>query len=121
MFNELFVIAGGFGTRIRTVESKLPKPLININGNPFLFIVFKIWYNSGIRRFCFLLHYDAKKIIKSLNNLQNIYKDCEIRYVVEEEPLGTGGSVINGILQFKVSENILITNCDTWIEKLPLK
>ena len=41
MITEAVVLAGGFGTRLRTVVSDVPKPMADINGKPFLDYIFQ--------------------------------------------------------------------------------
>jgi len=44
---KLLVLAGGFGTRLQSVLNGSPKPLANINGQPFIKFLFKDWINNG--------------------------------------------------------------------------
>ena len=119
MYDPLFVLAGGFGTRLKSVEKKLPKALIDVCGKTFLSQIFLIWYNAGIRNFVFLLHYKSDQIIHELNELKGCYNNCKIKYIVEDVPLGTGGSVINAINTLKTSDRIFVTNADTWLDYIP--
>ena len=60
---QLLVLAGGFGTRLKSVVSSVPKPLAPIMGRPFLNFQMENWTSQGITDYIFLLHYEAKKII----------------------------------------------------------
>lgn len=113
----LLVLAGGFGTRLRTLVSDVPKPLAPVNGEPFLHYLVQNWVNQGVTDFIFLLHYEAKKIHKSLLRLyeQNGYKKINFSFVVEENPLGTGGAILNAIKLYDLSNGFLVANADTWI------
>lgn len=90
MITTAIILAGGFGTRLQSVISDLPKPMAPINGEPFL--------NYQLN---YLKHYGIKKVILSVGYLSEKIKDyygfsfngLEIDYVVEENPLGTGGGI----------------------------
>ena len=49
----LFVLAGGFGTRLRPVISNVPKPLAPVGGEPFLFHLVRHWVSQGVDDFIF--------------------------------------------------------------------
>ena len=38
------------------------------------------------------------------------------RHVIEKEPLGTGGSLLNAVSEIKICNSILVANADTWLE-----
>ncbi|MEI8136774.1 MAG: sugar phosphate nucleotidyltransferase, partial [Bacteroidota bacterium] len=90
MINTAIILAGGFGTRLQSVVTDLPKPMAPINEQPFL--------NYQLN---YLKHYGIKKVILSVGYLAEKIKDyygynyngLEIGYVLEENPLGTGGGI----------------------------
>jgi len=114
---QLLVLAGGFGSRLRSVVSDVPKPLAPINGIPFLSLQLDNWTSQGIKEFIFLLHYEASAIIEFLkiwNNLE-ANQGIEMRFVIEPTLLGTGGSIANAVQTLNLTSNFLVTNADTWI------
>lgn len=115
----MLVMAGGFGTRLKSVVSDVPKPLAPINGTPFLHMLLENWVRQGMREFYFLLHYDAKKIITEVKEFfkPSLVAEKRIQYgfIVESTPLGTGGSVLNAIEQLKLECNFILANADTWL------
>jgi D-glycero-alpha-D-manno-heptose 1-phosphate guanylyltransferase len=114
---KLIVLAGGFGTRLRTVVPNVPKPLAPVNGTPFLILQIKNWLRQGIRDFSFLLSYEADQIISVINNCKkNLLVNCEINWVIEAEPLLTGGAIANAVAELDLFGDFLITNADTWIK-----
>jgi D-glycero-alpha-D-manno-heptose 1-phosphate guanylyltransferase len=114
---QLLVLAGGFGSRLRSVVSDVPKPLAPINGIPFLSFQLDNWASQGIKEFIFLLHFEANVIIEFLKKWNNLEanQDIEIRFVIEHIPLGTGGSVANAVQKLNLTSNFLVTNADTWL------
>ena len=114
---QLLVLAGGFGTRLKSAVSEVPKPLAPINGTPLLQLQLKHWIEQGQRSFIFLLHHQADLIIKLLVKQSNYFGDAvNIDWVVEDQPLGTGGSVANAINKFALTGSVLISNADTWLD-----
>jgi D-glycero-alpha-D-manno-heptose 1-phosphate guanylyltransferase len=114
----LLVLAGGFGTRLRSKVSDVPKPLAPVLKKPFLVHLIDHWLEQGIRDFVFLLHYEAHQIEVILGQLavENKALNVRFRVIVEETPLGTGGAILNAIHEFGIEENFLVANGDTWLE-----
>jgi D-glycero-alpha-D-manno-heptose 1-phosphate guanylyltransferase len=113
----LAVLAGGFGTRLNEVINSLPKALAPIGSTPFLEIQMRNWKQQGIKSFLFLLHHQANQIIDFLHRAKGSFcSDCNIDWVVESKPLGTGGSVVHGLKMFGLQGDFLLTNADTWLD-----
>jgi NDP-sugar pyrophosphorylase family protein len=88
--NNLLVFAGGFGTRLRSAVSDVPKPMAPVGDCPFLHYQIKNWIRQGVKSFIFLLHYEADTIIDYLTSeRQGLFKSCDLEWLVEPEPLGT--------------------------------
>lgn len=86
------LMAGGKGSRIRPLTLSRPKPMIPIANRPLIeYIVEKIT-KSGFKEIVITLSY-LKDQIKYL--LRKDYPTIDIRYSVEEKPLGTAGGVKN--------------------------
>ena len=115
---QLLVLAGGFGTRLKSVVSSVPKPLAPIMGRPFLNFQMENWTSQGITDFIFLLHYEAKKIIDFIETWQqkNQNRNINVRFVVEDKPLGTGGSIANAVKKFNIRSRFFVSNADTWLD-----
>ena len=113
----LMVLAGGFGTRLRSVVSDVPKPLAPVAGQPFIVHLIDHWVNQGVVDFIFLLYYEAEKIKRVLSELsgRDEFFGVTFRFVVESTPLGTGGAILNAIDCFGISKGFLVANADTWL------
>lgn len=114
----LFVLAGGFGTRLRPLVSDVPKPLAPVAGRPFLMHLIDNWVAQGVKEFVFLLHHEAARFQELLNNISDYpeFSGVNFRWIVEGTPLGTGGSVLNAIKELGIKESFLIANADTWLQ-----
>ncbi len=109
MINEVIILAGGLGTRLRSVVTDLPKCMAPVAGNPFLYYVIKHLQNSGIDKFIFSVGYKNESI---LQYVKKEFADIDYKFSIEEEPLGTGGA-IKFALKKTAEENILVCNGDT--------
>lgn len=107
--NELIILAGGLGTRLRSEVPGLPKCMAPVNGRPFIDFVIEYFQGQGIEKFIFSLGYKHEVIVEYLN-MQ--YAAINMQYTIEEEPLGTGGAVKCACSKAS-GENVFITNGDT--------
>ena len=114
---RLLVLAGGFGTRLKSVLGSVPKALAPIGDVPFLHLQIENWVKQGVTSFVFLLHNQAEAIVFFLDSERNgLLKNCEVQYIIEPIPMGTGGATAYAIQQLKLSGEFLLTNADTWLE-----
>ena len=80
MIPEAIVLAGGMGTRLRSVVPDLPKCLAPIAGIPFLEYLLTCYRKQGVRRFIFALGYKTKMVesflqkIYFLPNIRSLWK-----------------------------------------------
>lgn len=88
---DAVILAGGLGTRLRSVITDVPKPLAMVAGRPFLDYQLDMLAASGI----------VERVVLSLGHLADRvidhYRDhpppLPIEFAVEPEPLGTGGGL----------------------------
>jgi len=112
--NRLIVLAGGLGTRLRNVVSDVPKPMAPINGVPFLEYLLQYWVGQNIQEIILSVGYKSD-IVK--NYFGNFFCGIPLKYVCENEPLGTGGAVKSCLSAINDDiQNTLIVNGDTWFE-----
>lgn len=112
----LFVLAGGFGVRLQSILGQSPKALAPVNGKPFLYLQIEHWLNQGITSFIFLLHHHADQIIAFLKNEEkHLLKNCQVQYVVEPKPMGTGGALSYALNRMVFKGEFLLANADTWL------
>jgi D-glycero-alpha-D-manno-heptose 1-phosphate guanylyltransferase len=108
MINEVIILAGGLGTRLREAVPELPKCMAPVNGKPFIAYVMDHFQKQGVNNFIFALGYKSEAFESLLSSLSNI----NYQLSTETEPLGTGGA-IKLACSVAVSENVLVTNGDT--------
>ncbi len=105
------ILAGGLGTRLRPVVSDVPKPMALVNGRPFLAYLMDYWIEQGISQFILSVGYLREVIIEYFGNS---YHGAVIEYVVEENPLGTGGGVLLAAKNLAPDEYFVLLNGDTF-------
>lgn len=110
MIKEVIILAGGLGTRLRSVVSDLPKCMAPVAGKPFLHFVIEQLKRQGIEKFIFSLGYKHEMIEAWLTDQ---YPTLNIQRAIEEEPLGTGGAV-KLACGFATNKNVLVLNGDTF-------
>ncbi len=94
MTGEAIILAGGLGTRLKDFVADGPKSMAEINGRPFLEYQLDFLDKWGLRRVILSVGHQKEKITQHFGNQ---YKSLEIAYAVEEEPLGTGGAIMNAL------------------------
>jgi len=87
------ILAGGRGTRLPEGERDKAKSLVEINGKPILAYQLEQLKRHGFKDICLALGYKADQVVAWLK--KNGYQD--VRYVVEREPMGTGGGIKNAL------------------------
>jgi D-glycero-alpha-D-manno-heptose 1-phosphate guanylyltransferase len=106
---EAIILAGGFGTRLQQVVSEVPKSMAPVNGLPFLEYLLNYLAGQGIRKAILSVGF-RKELIQ--DHFRDRYKNIAISYAVEEEPLGTGGGILNAIVQAE-GETVFALNGDS--------
>ncbi|MCP8306669.1 MAG: nucleotidyltransferase family protein [archaeon] len=111
---KAIILAGGQGLRLRPLTDDRPKAMISINGKPIAEIQLG-WLIGNIK-------VKVEQVIFSCGHKGEIleeyfeheYEGVPIRYVIEKEPLGTGGAIKNTLrsLDLDKDEDVLIMNGD---------
>jgi D-glycero-alpha-D-manno-heptose 1-phosphate guanylyltransferase len=104
------LLAGGFGTRLRSAVPDLPKPLAPVRGRPFLSYLLDQLEEAGWTRAILCLHYKSEQIMQALGDRHG---SMQLEYSVETEPLGTGGAARLALPLVKASRFLLV-NADSF-------
>lgn len=106
--NEVVLMAGGLGRRLKQLTKNTPKPLLHIGDKPILETILENFVAYGFSHFTISLGYLGEMI-------QSYFGDGErwgvrIRYVQEEQPLGTAGAL--SLLPERPKERFFVMNGD---------
>ena len=105
------ILAGGLGTRLRSVLSDRPKMLAEVLGRPFLTYLLDQLSSAGARKVILCIGYMGDSVQKVYGD---VYKSLHLLYSQEDEPLGTGGA-LRLALPLIESEHVLVMNGDSYI------
>ncbi|MGD0342953.1 MAG: nucleotidyltransferase family protein [Bacteroidales bacterium] len=112
MAKEAVILAGGFGTRLKSLVNEIPKPMALIKDLPFLSYL--------LDQLC---KYEFEKVILAAGYKSDViesyfgtsYKNIKLVYSIEKKPLGTGGAIYKaaGLIG---SDYYFVLNGDTFFE-----
>jgi mannose-1-phosphate guanylyltransferase/phosphomannomutase len=88
---QAVVMAGGEGTRLRPLTSNLPKPMVPVGNRPIMGHILGLLRRLGVKQAFATIHYLADEIEAYFGDGSDF--GLELRYSVEDIPLGTAGSV----------------------------
>lgn len=106
---QVVVLAGGIGTHLRPITYKVPKPMVEICGKPFLEYQLELIKKYGLTKVLLLVSYLGEQIEDYFGNGSSFGLDIEYSY--ESTPMGTGGAL--KIAEQKLENEFLLLNGDT--------
>ncbi len=109
---EAIILAGGQGSRLMNTVPGIPKVMAPVAGHPFIHYVLEYFIEAGIQRFIFALG-KQHEIIEAY--LDDQYAGLDRSIVAEDEPLGTGGAILNAIGQ-STENTVAVVNGDTFFK-----
>ncbi|KAB7701671.1 CBS domain-containing protein [Plesiomonas shigelloides] len=89
--NPVFIMAGGFGTRLKPLTDTCPKPMLKVGDKPILETLLNQFVKEGFRNIYISTHYMPEQITDYFGD--GSAWGASIRYVHEDTPLGTGGAL----------------------------
>jgi len=75
---RVVILAGGLGTRISEETSVIPKPMVEIGGQPILFHIMRIYAHYGFKDFLLPLGYKGKVIKDYFINFNPVNSDINV-------------------------------------------
>lgn len=105
---KVVIMAGGKGTRIASVNSEVPKPMICVDGKPILEHQMQCLAGQGFTDLILVIGYKGEVV-------ENYFEEGEkfgvqIEYIKEDTPLGTAGALY--YLKDKIQEDFFLINGD---------
>jgi NDP-sugar pyrophosphorylase family protein len=112
---QAIILAGGEGTRLKPITEKVPKPMVEVNDQPFLNYIFELLAENEISDIVLCVSYLWEKIQEYFGDTYNSDhgKTVKLHYSVEPRLFGTGGAIINakGLLD----DYFFVLNGDTYM------
>jgi mannose-1-phosphate guanylyltransferase len=106
---QALVLAGGEGTRLRPLTYTTPKPVMPLAGQPFLSFMLDWARSHGVDEAILSCGFMSDAVKRVLGD---IYDGMRLRYVVEDEPLGTAGPVRLAYDEGVLEGRLLVLNGD---------
>lgn len=109
------ILAGGKGVRLRPFTASFPKPLVPLGDQPVLEVLIRRLIGFGIRDITLTLGHLSELIVAYFRSHQRLSREVRLRYVREEAPTGTAGSLaqVPGLKRsFLVMNGDLLTDLD---------
>ena len=108
---KAIILSSGKGTRMMPLTKDMPKPMLEVNGEPLIAHKIKLLEDASINEIFINVAYKKDVItsyIKSLN--KNIHLIDE-----GDEPLGTAAGIRNIVSDLK-DESFIVINSDVWTD-----
>jgi mannose-1-phosphate guanylyltransferase len=109
---QAVILAGGLGTRMRPMTEQVPKPMLPVNGQPFLHHQLRLLQSHGVLRVLLLVAYLGEKIEQHFGDGSAL--GMQIDYSYESTPMGTGGALKNA--EKKLDTQFVVLNGDTYLD-----
>lgn len=106
--NAVVIMAGGVGVRLRPLTETCPKPMLRVDGKPILEILLERCIASGFSNFYLSVNYLKEQIVEYFKDGSRW--NVVIKYLVEDQPLGTAGSL--QLMPSGLAEPFLVLNGD---------
>ena len=90
--NEAMIFAAGLGKRMYPLSTKVPKPLLKVNGKPIIFYIIEDLINLNFKNIVINTHHLSEKFHDELKPYSR-----NTKIVFEEEILDTGGGFLNAL------------------------
>jgi dTDP-glucose pyrophosphorylase len=106
--NWVVLMAGGRGVRLRPLTDDTPKPLLRVGAKPILETILEGFIEQGFRKFFLAVNYRADMVRAHFGDGSRW--GIEIRYLNEEQPLGTAGAL--SLLPARPEAPLVVMNAD---------
>ena len=111
MKRQVVILAGGLGTRLRPITEKVPKPMVPVANEPFLYWQILDLKAQGYTKVLLLVAYLGEQVRSFFGDGSAI--GMQIEYAFEPEPLGTGGALKNALPQ--LADEFILLNGDSFL------
>ncbi len=108
---KAIILSSGKGTRMMPLTKDMPKPMLEVNGEPLIAHKIKLLEDASIKEIFINVAYKKDVIINYIKSLnKNIHLIDE-----GDEPLGTAAGIRNIVSQLK-DESFIVINSDVWTD-----
>jgi len=115
MVRQAVILCGGLGSRLGALAANTPKPLLPVDGIPFLDVLLFELARHGLKRVLLLAGFAAQRIIDyAASTPLKAQFDLEIEVSIEPQRAGTGGAVWHA--RDRLDDRFFLLNGDSWFD-----
>jgi D-glycero-D-manno-heptose 1,7-bisphosphate phosphatase len=115
MIRQAVILCGGLGSRLGAIAADMPKPLVLVDGEPFLDVLLFELGRHGVRRILLLAGFAAQRIIDYAASTPLKTKfGLEIEVSIEPHRAGTGGAIWHA--RNRLEDWFFLLNGDSWFD-----
>lgn len=109
---SLVILCGGKGSRLGKITKKTPKPLIEINGKPFIEHLINFYQRYDFENIFLVGFYKGNRFKKFFKN--KVYNFIKSTFIIEDKPSDTAGAL--NAVRSKVRGDIVVINGDSYLD-----
>lgn len=114
------ILGAGHGTRLQGVTKGLPKALVDVAGTPALLWIIASLLKNGVHDYVIVVSPLAERSVQRMCERTLSGIDMQWQLAVQEDPLGPGQAVAEGLRKVDAGRGVLVALCDTLFdESLP--
>jgi NDP-sugar pyrophosphorylase family protein len=112
---QAVILCGGLGSRLKKLTRETPKPLLPVNGRPFLEVLLGELGRQGFRDILLLAAFQSDKVRSfAASSFEAARFGLRVEVAVEPDRAGTGGALWHA--RERLAETFLLLNGDTWFD-----
>ena len=112
--NQIVILNGGIGSRVKSISNSAPKCLIKINNQTFLYRQLKLIKKNNIKNIVICCGYKSQMIIQEIKKEKIKNLKLNIRISTEKKMLGTGGAILNSYKY--LNNHFFVIYGDSWLD-----
>jgi len=106
--NQVVLMVGGLGTRLRPLTTDIPKPMLKVGNRPILETIILNFKQYGFSNIILSVNYKADIVREYFGNGKEF--GVKIEYVYEDKRMGTAGAL--SLMRDKLNESFFVMNGD---------
>jgi len=110
--NQAFILAAGYGTRMRPITYEIPKPMVPVNSKSIISRTMDSLIAHGVEIIIINAFYKKELLSQHIKEYSAQHRNIEIKIIEEHELLETGGGIINA-MQYLDNKPFFVANSDS--------
>jgi MurNAc alpha-1-phosphate uridylyltransferase len=111
---QAMIFAAGHGTRMRPLTNSLPKPMVELNGEPLLMHIIRHLDNAGVTKIVINGHHAVDKLVDYMPTVQSKFPHIDFVLSIEDALLDTGGGTVQALQYLDITQPLYMINGDAY-------